>query len=139
MQTAGLIYLLLYLADAGLSCLALVVHSLEPASNALSSLHLPFALVFLGLAAFGKVQPRKPYLVATGYYFFMVFSGVVLIAAAVAQGGEEVLRNEPTLASLAEMSPWLTPVLWALPLLMVAVAVYALRARNAPTSAPVAP
>lgn len=124
MQLTGLIYLCLYLADGFLSAAALVWPPLEPASNTLSTVQLSFSLMVLIFACVGKL-PRKPYLLATGYYMAMFASGLVIMGLAVAKGGTGILKDY-NMVTILEQLPWMKPVMWAMTAAYIAVAVYCL-------------
>jgi hypothetical protein len=115
------------LADACFFVVALLVPSLEKASNLFSSVMILASFVVLVQAARDKLEPRLLFLIVSMAYVVMVGAGILLSVGVVATLGparaQALAQEGMTAASLGHAVPWYTTGLWSLIGLFLIVAV----------------
>jgi len=89
MKTLGWIFLICYLIDAVVSTVATYVPGASLVSSAITNSMVVFSIVVFVLAMWGKLLPRKVFLMLTLYYAVLALFGIVLIALMIFKYGVE--------------------------------------------------
>jgi hypothetical protein len=127
MRQLGWAFLAGYALDAGLSVVSSFAPDVLLVSNAVSTVMILFTVVALVLACWGKLNPRKTFLVLSGFYFLMLgFGFAVGVLLVVQLGPQNVQGPEGNPAFLRQQFPWFGPVHWTLLVLWLCFAGYGL-------------
>jgi hypothetical protein len=132
MRTLGIVYLVGYLIDLCVSIVASSAPGLEGLSNAISSLLSVASIAVLILACLNKLRPRLFFLLAAGYYLFMVGIGFVLgVALAFKLGAQEAaqqISEQSMTGVLRQQFAWYVFLHWTLLTVWALLGLYGLRA-----------
>src|SRR5437773_2338841 len=116
MRTLGIIYLICYLIDAFVSVVATFAPAVEGASTIITYVLIVATISALVLACLKKLQPRRIFLLTSGYYLFMVGCGVVFASALIiklgAHAAAEQTSQQPMIVVLRQQFAWYIFVHW---------------------------
>lgn len=136
MRTLGIVYVIAYLVDLSVSIIATISPRWGGLSNGISSLLIVATIAVMALACLNKLKPRPYFLLAAGYYLFMVGVGFMLgIAIVLKLGAQEVARqaSERSLVEvLHQQFAWYVYLHWGLLTVWTLVGLYGLRAAFSP-------
>ena len=132
MRTLGIIYLIGYLIDAFVSVIATFAPAAEGASTVVSYILIGATITALVLACLNKLQPRRIFFLASGYYFFMLGCGIVFGVALVLKLGAHAATEQTSHGSmivlLRQQFPWYIFVHWTLLTIWILLGLYGMRA-----------
>lgn len=128
MKAFGWIYIIAYCIDAVVSLVATVASGAETLSNVISVPVSLLSIVVLILTCIGKLNPRKIFLILSGFYLLMIGFGILLGLLLVAKLGPSVASQAMTLEFFREQFVWYGPVHWILIILWLLASAYGVQA-----------
>jgi hypothetical protein len=145
----GWIILAVFLADALASGATDLAPSLLTATHAITGVSMLLSVVSLMLAIIGRPKPRAPFFLVPAFYALAIAAGVAVTVLLIQKIGMAGLRKaDVTPELLAREFPWFQSVTYAIHLLHLVAACWALlafareqqrEALNPATSAPMPP